>query len=236
MLASRSLTLSCIFWQDEKLVNMWPEHGRWSASRLSNEQYQGLRDQVAAGPDVTLRLSNLEPPTASSSDSDVSSSKNLRSPSGGPEEADSGHPVEISRFWMPSSANAEVSSVEEKTAMLHIAENVNVAYTGCSGRPGPKLEPYSYQGRGRLRPQVGVLADPNRMAESEALLRFAADERVYSSSDLRNADALHRDRSLPLHLAGTNIPFFGVSSFHQLYIVISGPCCLWKLVDPALYS
>ena len=202
--------------QDEKLVNIWPEHGRWPASRLSNEHYQGLRDQVAAGPDVTLRLSNLEPATASSSDSDVSSSKNLRSPSGGPEEADSGHPVEISRFWMPSSANAEVSSVEEKTAMLHIAEKVNVAFTGCSGRSGPKLEPYSYQERRQLRPQVGALDDPNRIAESEALLRSAAEERAYSSSDLRNADALHRDRSLPLHLTGTNIPSLGISFFPSI--------------------
>jgi len=162
--------------QDEKTVQMWSKAAvaRWSPRMLSSEQYQQEQQRhapAADGPDVTLRLSNLETVTAaasSGSDSDVSSSKNVKSFSsgggrggaedGGGSGGGDGGCVKVGTYWMmpgkplqPMMNPTEVSSMEKKTALLGITEKIAVALAAgnCAAAQGfnraaastPKLEP-----------------------------------------------------------------------------------------------
>lgn len=202
------------FWaQDEKTLGMWSK----SQSRLSSEPYHGLQNdqRPGGGPDVTLRLSNLDRPTGSSSESDVSSSKNLRSPSGGGEEADivttsttaenlTGRPVNPA-----TSPNPEFSSVEEKTAMLGIAEPgaAPVLGHGTIFRSSPSnFDPYSDHERSPfqhdpLRSQSRLSLPSSMLPANEIYLRVAAEEhRFNSTSNLRSSEA---DGHHQLQLLGT---------------------------------
>jgi hypothetical protein len=172
--ATAFIQLALMLPKDEKTVQMWSKAAvaRWSPRMLSSEQYQQEQQRHAAaagGPDVTLRLSNLEAVTAaasSGSDSDVSSSKNVKSFSsggrggaedGGGSGGGDGGCVKVGTYWMmpgkplqPTMNPTEVSSMEKKTALLGITEKIAVALAAgnCAAAQGfnraaastPKLE------------------------------------------------------------------------------------------------
>ena len=188
--------ISFLFWQDEKAVGMWST----PASRLSSEPCHG--------PDVTLRLNNLNDSAASSSDSDVSSSKIAGSPSGGLEEAETCPLVTIVRRPNPN-RNPEFYSVAEKTAMLGIAETASA--TAFPVHPAARLFPYSDTDRSRLHGSPEIHHDSSiphasgTVTANENCFRVAADE---------HRGFLHSNRSSfgegghPLPLLGKTIPYF----------------------------
>lgn len=137
----------CLNTKDEKAVGMW-------SKPASREPYHG--------PDVTLRLNNLNEAAASSSDSDVSSSKIAGSPSGGLEEADTSPPVAVARRPVP-----EFYSVAEKTAMLGIAEPASAPAFPI--HPAARLFRYSDH-------RSHDSSIPHTAVENESYFRAAADE------------------------------------------------------------
>lgn len=193
---------------------MWSK----SHSRLSSEPYHGLqKDQrPGAGPDVTLRLSNLDKPTGSSSESDVSSSKNLRSVSGGVEEADivttatTAENLTRRPINPAASPNPEFSSVEEKTAMLGIAEPGAAPVLRTHGTifrsSSLNFDPYSDHEKSRfqhdpIRSQSRLSLPSSMLPANEIYLRVAAEEhRFNSTSNLRSSAA---DGHQQLQLLGT---------------------------------
>ncbi|KAG0604899.1 hypothetical protein M758_9G017500 [Ceratodon purpureus] len=158
----------CLTTKDEKAVGMWSK----PASRLSSEPYHG--------PDVTLRLNNLNDSAASSSDSDVSSSKIAGSPSGGLEEADTCPPVAVVRRPHPTSPIPEFYSVAEKTAMLGIAETAGAS--AFPVHPATRLFRYSEVDRSRVHGSSEAHHDysmphaSSTVAENENYFRAAAEE------------------------------------------------------------
>lgn len=178
--------------KDEKVVGMWSK----PVSRLSSEPCHGL--------DVTLRLNNFGS-AATSSDSDVSSSKIVGSPSGGPEEAETCPPVSIIRRPNPISPIPEFYSVEEKTAMLGIAETT--ATTKFPIHAAASLFRYDDHDRRRLHgsSEIHDFSMPHSsgtVAGDENYFRVAVDEhRAYRPSNTSNFG----EGSQPLHLLGSRL-------------------------------
>lgn len=172
----------------------------WSkpVSRLSSEPCHG--------PDVTLRLNNKFDSAATSSDSDVSSSKIVGSPSGGPEEAETCPPVSVIRRPNPVSPVPEFYSVAEKTAMLGIAETAAAASAAFPIRAAARLFRYDdHDNRRRLHVSSSeVLHDsssmPGTAAENENYFRVADrdEHRSYPPSNMSSFG----EGSQPLHLLG----------------------------------
>ena len=176
--------------QDEKLaVGMWSN----PASLPSSDPYHE--------PDVTLRLNNLnDSAAASSSDSDVSSSKIGGSPSGGLElDADSspsGAVAALGRRPDPAASSPipEFYSVAEKTAMLGIAEAHGAGATAFPVHPATRLFRYSeaadrsrihganaemmHHGHGSSLPQAGSGSVTHTESYFEAAAAAAAEHRA----------------------------------------------------------
>jgi len=187
--------------QDEKTRSkMWPSAGRWppwmsrreeqyddQEEELEEEDQQQLgggpekhKCSIAAaangsnGPDVTLRLSNLEVPAvlaaaspgSCSDTSDVSrTSKNnnvKKNVSGGGGAAVLDDHVEVhrgsSRYWMPPTA--EVSSVEKKTALLGITEKIATAFAAGAANS-------HHHGSSFNRSSTSVVVEPELLQESD---------------------------------------------------------------------
>jgi hypothetical protein len=203
--------ISFIFWQDEKAVGMWSK----PASRLSSDPYHG--------PDVTLRLNNLNDSAATSSDSDVSSSKIAGSPScGGLEEADTSPPVAVIRRPNPAAPIPEFYSVAEKTAMLGIAETAGA--TAFPVHPAARLFRYSDTDRGRLHGSSEIHHESSMphasgiIAENESYFRVAADEHRGFLNSNRSSFG---EGSHPLPLLGNPLLFFlffFVFGFFKVYM------------------
>lgn len=166
----------------------------WSkpVSRLSSEPCHG--------PDVTLRLNNFDS-AATSSDSDVSSSKIVGSPSGGPEEAETRPPVSVIRRPNPVSPVPEFYSVAEKTAMLDIAETAAATTFPIHG--AARLFRYNDHDRrplhGSSEVQDSTPHSSGTVTENENYSRVTVDEhRAYTPSDRSSFG----EGSQPLHLLG----------------------------------
>nr|QDB64641.1 RAV [Bryum argenteum] len=180
----------CLNTKDEKVVGMWSK----PVSRLASEPCHG--------PDVTLRLNNCDS-AATSSDSDVSSSKIVGSPSGGGgpgEEAETCAPVSVIRRPNPISPVPEFYSVAEKTAMLGIAE------TASANPAHPAARLFRYDDR-RLHgsSEVHDSSVPARtVSENENYFRVAAgdEHRAYPPS---NTTSSFGEGSQPLHLLGARL-------------------------------
>jgi len=151
-------------------------------------------------------LNNFES-AATSSDSDVSSSKIVGSPSGGPEEAETCPPVSVIRRPNPVSPIPEFYSVEEKTAMLGIAETA--AATKFPIHAAASLFRYDDHDRRRLHgsSEVHDFSMPHSsgtVAGNENYFRVAVDEhRAYPPSN----PSSFGEGSQPLHLLGKTAIF-----------------------------
>lgn len=172
----------------------------WSklVSRLSSEPCHG--------PDVTLRLNNFDS-AATSSDSDVSSSKVVESPNGGPEEAETCPSVPVIRRSNHISPILEFYSVAEKTAMLDIAEVAGA--TSFPIHATARLFRYDDLDRRNLHGSSelhdsSMPHSSSTTTENENSFRLTIDEhRAYLPSNISN----FKEGSQPLHLLGKMVLF-----------------------------
>ncbi|XP_024383909.1 uncharacterized protein [Physcomitrium patens] len=170
----------CLNAKDEKAVGMWSK----PASRLSSEPHHG--------PDVTLRLNNFDS-AASSSDSDVSSSKIIEGPS---EVGKDASPVAVVRNISPASPVPGFRFVEEKTATLDIAETA--AATAFRVNGAPRFLRYGDHDMSRSHDSMHNSSGK----ENESFLRVAVEEhRAYPTSNLSDFE----ERSHPLNLLGSRL-------------------------------